>query len=110
MTRLSAALGGKPQTMAGLTGLGDLVLTCTGELSRNRAVGMELATGRKLDEIVSSMRMVAEGIKTTNAAADLSAQLGVEMPIARQMYEMLHFGLSPRDAIRRLMERSLKQE
>jgi glycerol-3-phosphate dehydrogenase (NAD(P)+) len=110
MTRLAAALGGKPQTMAGLAGLGDLVLTCTGELSRNRAVGMELAAGRKLDEIVSSMRMVAEGIKTTNAAADLAAQRGVEMPIAQQMYEMLHFGLSPRDAIRRLMERSLKQE
>ena len=75
MTRLAVAMGGKPQTLAGLAGLGDLVLTCTGDLSRNRTVGVELARGRKLDEIVSSMKMVAEGIKTTNAAVDLASAL-----------------------------------
>lgn len=110
MTRLAVALGGKAQTLAGLAGLGDLVLTCTGELSRNRSVGLELAKGRKLEEIVGSMRMVAEGIKTTSAAIELGRRHSVEMPIAEQMYQMLHFGLDPREAIRRLMERSLKGE
>jgi glycerol-3-phosphate dehydrogenase (NAD(P)+) len=110
MTRLAVAMGGRGQTLAGLAGLGDLVLTCTGDLSRNRAVGVELARGRKLDEIVGSMKMVAEGIKTTNAAVDLARRLSVEMPITHQMFQMLHFGVSPRDAIQRLMERSLKGE
>jgi glycerol-3-phosphate dehydrogenase (NAD(P)+) len=110
MTRLAVAMGGKPLTLAGLAGLGDLVLTCTGDLSRNRAVGIELARGRKLDEIVRSMNMVAEGIKTTNAAVDLARRHQVEMPISEQMFQMLHFGLSPREAIQRLMERSLKGE
>jgi glycerol-3-phosphate dehydrogenase (NAD(P)+) len=110
MTRLAVAMGGKPQTLSGLAGLGDLVLTCTGELSRNRQVGIELARGRKLDEIVSSMKMVAEGIKTTNAVADLGRRHSVEMPISEQMFQMLHFGVTPREAIRRLMERSLKGE
>jgi glycerol-3-phosphate dehydrogenase (NAD(P)+) len=110
MTRLAIAMGGKPLTLAGLAGLGDLVLTCTGDLSRNRTVGVELARGRKLDEIVRSMKMVAEGIKTTNAAVDLARRHGVEMPISDQMFQMLHFGISPRDAIQRLMERSLKGE
>jgi glycerol-3-phosphate dehydrogenase (NAD(P)+) len=110
MTRLAVAMGGKPLTLAGLAGLGDLVLTCTGDLSRNRTVGVELAHGRKLDEIVRSMKMVAEGIKTTNAAVDLARRHEVEMPIAEQMFQMLHFGVSPRDAIQRLMERSLKGE
>jgi len=110
MTRLAVAMGGKPQTLAGLAGLGDLVLTCTGDLSRNRTVGVELARGRKLEEIVSSMKMVAEGVKTTDAAVDLAKRHAVEMPIAEQMYEMLHAGSSPQEAIRRLMERSLKGE
>jgi glycerol-3-phosphate dehydrogenase (NAD(P)+) len=111
MTRLATALGGRPQTLAGLAGLGDLVLTCTGELSRNRTVGLELARGRKLEEIVSSMnKMVAEGIKTTNATVDLARRHAVEMPISSQMFEMLSFGLPPREAIRRLMERTLKGE
>jgi glycerol-3-phosphate dehydrogenase (NAD(P)+) len=110
MTRLATALGGQPQTLAGLAGLGDLVLTCTGELSRNRTVGMELARGRKLEEIVSSMKMVAEGIKTTNATVDLARRWEVEMPISAQMFQMLNFGLPPREAIRRLMERTLKGE
>jgi len=110
ITRLAVAMGARPQTLSGLAGLGDLVLTCTGELSRNRAVGMELARGRSLDEIVSSMRMIAEGIKTTNATVDLALRYGVEMPIARQMYDLLHSLVTPREAIRRLMERSLKSE
>ena len=110
MTRLAVAMGGRPQTLAGLAGLGDLVLTCTGDLSRNRTVGIELACGRKLDEIVSSMKMVAEGVKTTDAAVDLAKRYSVEMPIAGQMHQMLHAGASPQEAIRRLMERSLKGE
>jgi glycerol-3-phosphate dehydrogenase (NAD(P)+) len=110
MTRLAAAMGGRSQTLAGLAGLGDLVLTCTGELSRNRAVGVELARGRKLEEIVNSMKMVAEGIKTTNAAVDLAKRHSVEMPISGQMFQMLHFGVTPREAIQSLMERSLKGE
>lgn len=110
MTRLAVAMGGQPLTLAGLAGLGDLVLTCQGELSRNRAVGVALAHGRKLDEIVNSMKMVAEGIKTTNAAVDLAKRYAVEMPIAQQMFQVLNFGLSPRDAIQRLMERALRGE
>ncbi len=110
ISRLAVAMGGKPQTLAGLAGLGDLVLTCTGDLSRNRTVGMELARGRKLEEIVNSMKMVAEGIKTTNVVVELAKRYSVEMPIAEQMYQMLHFGSSPQEAIRRLMERSLKVE
>jgi glycerol-3-phosphate dehydrogenase (NAD(P)+) len=110
ITRLAIAMGGRPQTLAGLAGLGDLVLTCTGELSRNRTVGLQLAQGHKLDEIVGSMKMVAEGIKTTNATVDLARRHQVDMPIATQMFEMLNFGLPPREAIRRLMERSLKGE
>jgi glycerol-3-phosphate dehydrogenase (NAD(P)+) len=110
MTRLAVAMGGQPLTLAGLAGLGDLVLTCNGELSRNRTVGVELAHGRKLDDIVGSMKMVAEGIKTTNAAIDLARRYSVEMPISEQMFQVLNFGISPRDAIQRLMERSLKGE
>lgn len=110
MSRLAIALGGKPQTLAGLAGLGDLVLTCNGDLSRNRTVGIELAKGRSLEEIVASMRMVAEGVKTTNAAVELANRHGIEMPIASQMFRLLHHGISPRDAIRSLMERSLKDE
>lgn len=108
--RLAAAAGGQPKTMAGLAGLGDLVLTCNGELSRNRTVGLELAKGRKLPEIISSMRMVAEGVDTTRATVDLAHKLRVEMPIAEQMHAMLNEGRSPEDAIRRLMERDLKGE
>jgi glycerol-3-phosphate dehydrogenase (NAD(P)+) len=110
ITRLAVAMGGRAQTLAGLAGLGDLVLTCTGELSRNRMVGIELARGRKLDEIVGSMKMVAEGVKTTDAARELARRFNVEMPITEQMYQMLYHGVSPREAIRRLMERSLKGE
>jgi glycerol-3-phosphate dehydrogenase (NAD(P)+) len=110
ISRLALAMGGDPKTLAGLAGLGDLVLTCTGELSRNRAVGLELARGRKLDEIVTSMRMVAEGIKTTEAVVGLAHRCGVEMPISTQMHAMLLGERSPRDAVRQLMDRSLKSE
>lgn len=110
MKRLAVALGAQARTLSGLAGLGDLVLTCTGELSRNRTVGVELARGRKLDEIVSNMRMVAEGIRTTTAAVELARRHSVDMPITEQMYQMLHHGLDPREAVRRLMERSLKGE
>ena len=110
ITRLAVAMGGMAQTLAGLAGLGDLVLTCSGDLSRNRMVGVELAHGRKLVEIVSSMKMVAEGVKTTNAVAGLAKRHSVEMPICEQMFGMLHFGISPREAIQRLMDRSLKGE
>jgi glycerol-3-phosphate dehydrogenase (NAD(P)+) len=110
ISRLALAMGGHPKTLAGLAGLGDLVLTCTGELSRNRTVGLELAKDRKLEEIVSSMKMVAEGIKTTSATVDLARQYRVEMPIAEQMHAMLHLRRPPKDAISQLMERTLKGE
>ena len=110
ITRLAVALGGQAATLSGLAGLGDLVLTCTGDLSRNRAVGMELAHGRRLEEIVTSMSMIAEGVKTTTATWELARRLGVEMPITEQMYQMLYLGLPPREAVRRLMERSLRSE
>lgn len=110
ITRLAVALGGKPATLAGLAGLGDLVLTCTGALSRNRQVGIELGRGRRLDDILGSMRMVAEGVSTTYAALDLSRRHGVEMPIATQVNAILRGDRSPRVAIRELMERSLKSE
>jgi glycerol-3-phosphate dehydrogenase (NAD(P)+) len=110
ITRLACACGARRETMAGLAGLGDLVLTCTGELSRNRQVGVELARGRRLEEIVSSMRMVAEGVKTTDAAVELAARHGVEMPISAQVQRILRGEISPREAIRILMERPLKEE
>ncbi|HKW96981.1 MAG TPA: NAD(P)H-dependent glycerol-3-phosphate dehydrogenase [Bryobacteraceae bacterium] len=110
ISRLALAMGGHPKTLSGLAGLGDLVLTCTGGLSRNRTVGLELSKGRKLEEIVNSMKMVAEGIKTTTATVDLARRHAVEMPIALQMHAMLYQGRPPREAIRQLMERSLKGE
>jgi len=110
ITRLAVALGGQAQTLSGLAGLGDLVLTCTGELSRNRSVGIELARGRSLAEIVNSMQMIAEGVKTTTATWELAQRLGVDMPITEQMHRMLYRGLPPREAVRYLMERSLRSE
>jgi glycerol-3-phosphate dehydrogenase (NAD(P)+) len=110
MTRLALAMGARPQTLAGLAGMGDLVLTCTGGLSRNRTVGVELGKGRKLEEIVGSMRMVAEGVATTVATVQLARRHGVEMPITEQMHAVLYEGRAPRDAIRELMERRLKME
>jgi glycerol-3-phosphate dehydrogenase (NAD(P)+) len=111
MTRLVVACGGRAETMAGLAGLGDLVLTCTGGLSRNRSVGVELGRGRKLPDIVAAMHgMVAEGIFTTTAAVGLARARGVEMPITEQMHAILHQGRSPREAIHELMTRSGKSE
>jgi glycerol-3-phosphate dehydrogenase (NAD(P)+) len=111
MTRLVVACGGRAETMAGLAGLGDLVLTCTGGLSRNRSVGVELGRGRKLPEIIAGMHgMVAEGIFTTTAAVGLAHARSVEMPITGQMHAILHHGKSPREAIHELMTRSGKSE
>lgn len=111
ITRLVVACGGQQQTMAGLAGLGDLVLTCTGGLSRNRSVGVELGRGRKLDAIIADMHgMVAEGVFTTQAAVGLARARGVEMPISEQMHAILHQGKSPREAIHELMTRSVKSE
>lgn len=110
MTRLAGALGGNPQTLSGLTGLGDLVLTCTGDLSRNRLVGLNLAKGQKLPEIVEGMQMVAEGVKTTASAMGLARRMNVEMPIAEQMEKLLAGKSTPQQAIRGLMERSLREE
>lgn len=110
MTRLACACGARRETLSGLAGLGDLALTCTGDLSRNRRVGIELGKGRRLEEIVNSMRMVAEGVKTTRATLALAQRHGVEVPITLQVNRLLEGEVSPREAIRELMERSLKQE
>jgi glycerol-3-phosphate dehydrogenase (NAD(P)+) len=111
MTRLVVACGGRPETMAGLAGLGDLVLTCTGGLSRNRSVGVELGRGRKLPEIIAGMHgMVAEGVFTTSAAVGLAKARSVEMPITEQMHAILHRDKSPREAIHELMTRTGKSE
>jgi glycerol-3-phosphate dehydrogenase (NAD(P)+) len=111
MTRVVVACGGRRETMAGLAGLGDLVLTCTGSLSRNRTVGVELGHGRQLPEIIAGMHgMVAEGVLTTHAAVGLAKAHGVEMPIAEQMLAILHDGKSPREAMHELMTRTAKSE
>lgn len=110
ITRLAVAAGGQARTLAGLAGLGDLVLTCHGELSRNRMVGIELGRGRKLADILGGMRMVAEGVHTTYAAVELAGRLQVDMPITRQMHAVLRGEKTPRESLRELMERSLKEE
>ncbi len=110
LRRLACAMGGDAHTMAGLAGLGDLVLTCTGDLSRNRQVGIELAKGRSLADIVGSMSMVAEGVDTTAVAVELAARYRVDLPITAKIHLILSGGRSPTDAIRELMERALKDE
>lgn len=111
ITRLAVACGGRRETLAGLSGVGDLVLTCTGTLSRNRTVGYELGQGRKLAEILASLGgKVAEGVHTTRAALGLAAQRRIEMPIAEQMQLILEEGKDPREAIRDLMLRPGKHE
>lgn len=110
ITRLAVAMGAQPSTLAGLAGLGDLVLTCGGELSRNRRVGVELALGRSLVDITASTPMIAEGVETCPAAVSLGTRYGVDLPIICQMDAVLHRGKAPREAIRDLMERSLKGE
>lgn len=108
--RLGMALGGKPETFAGLAGMGDLVLTCTGSLSRNRAVGVELGQGKTLNEILNETRRIAEGVKTCKAAKQLADRHGIEMPIIGEMHRVLYENEKPRDAIARLMTRTLKAE
>ena len=110
MTRLAVAFGARPNTLSGLAGLGDLVLTCTGALSRNRHVGIELGKGRALAEILEGMKMVAEGVGTAGALLALAREAGIELPITEQVDAILHHGRSPRDAIRSIMERPLKRE
>lgn len=111
IARLVVACGGRLDTMAGLAGLGDLVLTCTGDLSRNRTVGVELGRGRKLPDIIAGMHgMVAEGVLTTKAAVGLAQKKGVEMPITEQMYAILEDGKAPQQAIEELMTRAAKRE
>jgi glycerol-3-phosphate dehydrogenase (NAD(P)+) len=110
LTRLACAAGGRRETLAGLSGLGDLVLTCTGALSRNRHVGVELARGRSLHDILAGMKMVAEGVRTTNAALELGAKYGVELPIATQMGEVLDGRSDVRTAISALMLRPQRAE
>ena len=110
MTRLAVAEGARVETLAGLAGLGDLVLTCTGALSRNRFVGQELGRGRQLAEIVGGMREVAEGVRTTRAVKLLAARLGVEMPITEQVNAVLYAGKAARDAAQELMTRPLRGE
>ena len=110
MTRLVVACGGRRETLSGLAGLGDLVLTAYGSLSRNRRVGVALGQGKNIDEVLSSTRMVAEGVKTAKSTVALARKLDVEMPIAEKMYAVLYEGLKPQDAIDDLMERKLREE
>ena len=110
MSRLATTQGARPDTLSGLAGLGDLVLTCTGALSRNRYVGIELGKGRGLAEILSGMRMVAEGVGTTSALLELARAGQIELPIAEEVDAILHRGKAPRDAIREVMERPQKRE
>lgn len=110
MGRLAVAKGGNPMTLAGLAGLGDLVLTCTGALSRNRTVGYEMGKGRTLEEVLAGLGHVAEGVKTTKSAFDLAERLGVEMPITRAVHAALYEGKSPREAVVELMTRGLRAE
>ncbi|MCX7943975.1 MAG: NAD(P)-dependent glycerol-3-phosphate dehydrogenase [Deltaproteobacteria bacterium] len=110
MTRLAVKKGANPLTLAGLAGVGDLVLTCTGELSRNRTVGILLGQGKKIDEILSEMKMVAEGVRTSKSVYELSKRLDVEMPICEKVYQIIYEGMDVKEALYSLMTRSLKAE
>lgn len=110
ISKLGMALGGRPETFAGLAGMGDLVLTCTGSLSRNRSVGVGLGKGKRLADILDETRFVAEGVKTARAANELAERHRIEMPITSEMYRVLYESESPLKAIQRLMSRSLKAE
>ncbi|MBW1981067.1 MAG: NAD(P)-dependent glycerol-3-phosphate dehydrogenase [Deltaproteobacteria bacterium] len=110
MSRLGTSMGAHPLTFLGLAGVGDLMLTCTGDLSRNRTVGYQLGQGKKLTDILAEMQMVAEGVKTTRSAYYLAKRQGVEMPICKQMYRILYEDLPPKAAISELMTRGLKHE
>jgi len=108
--RLGKRLGADQRTLAGIAGVGDLILTCTGDLSRNHTVGKKIGEGLKLDDILSEMRMVAEGVKTAKSVYNLSRKVDVEMPICREMYRILYEAASPQEAVYRLMTRDLKHE
>jgi glycerol-3-phosphate dehydrogenase (NAD(P)+) len=110
ITRLGVSMGAMPLTFAGLAGMGDLVLTCTGELSRNRTVGVKIGQGMKLEEIVNKMDMVAEGVKTSVSAYQLGIKMGVAMPITTQVYQILYHGKDPKQAVIDVMSRELKPE
>lgn len=109
-TRLAITFGSDPRTLAGLSGLGDLVLTCTGDLSRNRAVGLRLGRGERLEDILGGMTMVAEGVRNTRSIRELARSAGVDMPITEQMFLLLYEGKSPIQAVSDLMTRQLKAE
>jgi glycerol-3-phosphate dehydrogenase (NAD(P)+) len=110
ITRLAVRRGAHPMTLSGLAGLGDLVLTCTAELSRNRTVGFRLGRGESIDAILASMRQVAEGVKTTQAAHDLAHKVGVDMPLTDAVYSVLYEGVTARDAVASILGRELKPE
>jgi glycerol-3-phosphate dehydrogenase (NAD(P)+) len=110
IARLATHLGAHPQTLAGLSGMGDLVLTCTGDLSRNRSLGKELGRGRALSDVLSEMTMVAEGVRTAKSAYDLALREGVDMPITTEVYRALYEGKSPVSAVESLLGRALRAE
>lgn len=110
MSRLGAAMGADVKTFMGLSGMGDLVLTCTGDLSRNRQVGLKLGRGMSLESIMGEMKAVAEGVKTTRSLYDLSGKLGVELPITEQVHKIIYQGKEPEEAVRKLMSRELREE
>ncbi|MBI4745980.1 MAG: NAD(P)-dependent glycerol-3-phosphate dehydrogenase [Deltaproteobacteria bacterium] len=110
ISRLGAKMGANPLTFSGLAGLGDLVLTCTGELSRNRTVGYKIGKGATLEEVTGGMNMVAEGVATSRAVHQLSKKIGIEMPITEHVYKILYEGLPAKDAVINLMSRDLKRE
>jgi glycerol-3-phosphate dehydrogenase (NAD(P)+) len=110
MSRLGMRLGANPLTFAGLAGLGDLVLTCTGDLSRNRQVGLKLGQGQSIDTVLKETNMVAEGVKTTSSAYAMAEKYKVDMPITHQVYRVLYKGLDPKDAVNELLARPLRQE
>lgn len=110
MARLGVAMGGNLQTFSGLAGMGDLVLTCTGGLSRNRTLGVRLGKGEKLNDIMSNVRTVAEGVKTARAARDLARKYNVDMPVVDEVYQILYEDKDPKRAVKDLMKRELKAE
>ncbi len=110
ITRMGLKAGANPLTFAGLAGLGDLVLTCTGDLSRNRQVGLRLGKGDSMDDILASMSMVAEGVKTSKSVYELAKKYNVEMPITEQVYRVIYKGMEPGEAVRELMMRPPKHE
>jgi glycerol-3-phosphate dehydrogenase (NAD(P)+) len=110
MIRLGVALGGRPATFSGLAGMGDLVLTCTGGLSRNRRLGQRIGHGERLEDILAVSRSVAEGVHTARSARQLAARVGVEMPIVDEVYRVLYEDVSPHTSLERLMNRPLTSE